>query len=105
RALARDRLEAWPRAPNMLPSFETVARVRERLPQDDVRVFVRSEAWWARLGSNQRPLRCQRSALPLSYAPDRLARVSRLIGSPGGREAPGRPGRPGGGPRKNGTPP
>src|SRR5215510_8738928 len=27
--------------------------------------------WWARLGSNQRPLRCQRSALPLSYAPDR----------------------------------
>src|SRR6266480_3701541 len=25
--------------------------------------------WWARLGSNQRPLRCQRSALPLSYAP------------------------------------
>ena len=25
--------------------------------------------WWARLGLNQRPLRCQRSALPLSYAP------------------------------------
>src|ERR1700736_5400685 len=74
RLLARDRLEAWPRAPNMLPSFETVARVRERLPQDDVPVFVRSQAWWARLGSNQRPLRCQRSALPLSYAPDRLAR-------------------------------
>ena len=24
--------------------------------------------WWTRLGSNQRPLRCQRSALPLSYA-------------------------------------
>ena len=25
--------------------------------------------WWAQLGLNQRPLRCQRSALPLSYAP------------------------------------
>src|SRR5690606_14336567 len=31
--------------------------------------------WWARLGLNQRPLRCQRSALPLSYAPaDRAIR-------------------------------
>src|SRR5919112_2728969 len=29
----------------------------------------KKEKWWARLGSNQRPLRCQRSALPLSYAP------------------------------------
>ena len=28
--------------------------------------------WWARLGLNQRPLRCQHSALPLSYAPDQL---------------------------------
>ena len=25
--------------------------------------------WWARLGSNQRPLECESSALPLSYAP------------------------------------
>jgi len=25
--------------------------------------------WWAQLGLNQRPLRCHRSALPLSYAP------------------------------------
>lgn len=32
--------------------------------------------WWARLGSNQRPLRCERSALPLSYAP--LANAARL---------------------------
>jgi hypothetical protein len=24
--------------------------------------------WWTRLGSNQRPPRCQRGALPLSYA-------------------------------------
>ena len=33
--------------------------------------FLLSQAtkWWARLGLNQRPLRCQRSALPLSYAP------------------------------------
>jgi hypothetical protein len=26
-------------------------------------------AWWAQLGSNQRPLACKASALPLSYAP------------------------------------
>jgi hypothetical protein len=26
---------------------------------------------WARLGSNQRPLACEASALPLSYAPER----------------------------------
>src|SRR5690242_9139530 len=26
-------------------------------------------SWWARLGSNQRPLACKASALPLSYAP------------------------------------
>ncbi len=32
--------------------------------------------WWARLGSNQRPLRCQRSALPLSYAPSAAPRLS-----------------------------
>ena len=30
---------------------------------------ISGEGWWARLGSNQRPLRCERSALPLSYAP------------------------------------
>jgi hypothetical protein len=28
-------------------------------------------ARWARLGSNQRPLACEASALPLSYAPGR----------------------------------
>ncbi len=27
------------------------------------------EKWWARLGLNQRPLPCEDSALPLSYAP------------------------------------
>ena len=31
--------------------------------------LIENEQWWARLGSNQRPLRCERSALPLSYAP------------------------------------
>ena len=29
--------------------------------------------WWARLGLNQRPLPCEDSALPLSYAPARVA--------------------------------
>ena len=37
--------------------------------------------WWAQLGSNQRPLACKASALPLSYAPGaidvvRLGQVS-----------------------------
>ena len=31
--------------------------------------FPKGVRWWARLGLNQRPLRCQHSALPLSYAP------------------------------------
>src|ERR1700758_1032279 len=35
-AFARDRLEGWPRAPNLPPSFEATARLRERSPQDDV---------------------------------------------------------------------
>ena len=38
-------------------------------------VDIKWERWWARLGLNQRPLRCQHSALPLSYAPH-LIRVS-----------------------------
>src|SRR3546814_15650110 len=32
------------------------------------------ENWWARLGLNQRPLRCEHSALPLSYAPETTKR-------------------------------
>ena len=31
-----------------------------------IEIFI---GWWARLGSNQQPPRCQRDALPLSYAP------------------------------------
>src|SRR5690349_7522502 len=30
---------------------------------------VEQKAWWARLGSNQRPPACKAGALPLSYAP------------------------------------
>lgn len=30
---------------------------------------VARRAWWARQGLNLRPLRCQHSALPLSYTP------------------------------------
>jgi hypothetical protein len=29
----------------------------------------REKAWWAQQGLNLRPLRCEHSALPLSYAP------------------------------------
>ena len=31
--------------------------------------YPEPEGWWARLGLNQRPLACEASALPLSYAP------------------------------------
>src|SRR5512132_741255 len=44
----------------------------DRAPNPSVWCFHGS--WWARLGSNQRPLRCQRSALPLSYAPSNIVR-------------------------------
>src|SRR3546814_4077159 len=37
--------------------------------------------WWARLGLNQRPFRCERNALPLSYAP---AQEGRFLRSGGG---------------------
>ena len=33
--------------------------------------FAGPSRMWARLGSNQRPLACEASALPLSYAPGR----------------------------------
>jgi hypothetical protein len=39
---------------------------------------VKSFAWWAQLGSNQRPLACKASALPLSYAPSPRAPVFRV---------------------------
>src|SRR6059058_3666555 len=32
-------------------------------------------AWWARQGLNLRPLRCEHSALPLSYAPTPVSKV------------------------------
>ena len=38
---------------------------------------------WARLGSNQRPLACEASALPLSYAPGRVVIVGGLAILPG----------------------
>ena len=31
--------------------------------------------WWARVGLNHRPLACETSALPLSYAPVRRRRA------------------------------
>jgi hypothetical protein len=36
--------------------------------------WLSNELLWARLGSNQRPLACEASALPLSYAPERVQR-------------------------------
>src|SRR5919109_41112 len=43
-----------------------VTRFGSRSPARDPCV---SEEWWARHGLNMRPPRCQRGALPLSYAP------------------------------------
>src|SRR5207302_4282807 len=48
-----------------------------------LRSLDRSLFSWARLDSNQRPLRCERSALPLSHAPVRLLLVRK-----GGLEPP-----------------
>ena len=39
-----------------------------------LRSIISGEAWWARQGLNLRPLRCEHSALPLSYAPTLLAK-------------------------------
>ena len=33
---------------------------------------LKAQNWWARAGSNCRPPRCQRGALPLSYEPFQL---------------------------------
>ena len=45
------------------------AKQRRTAGRADLCHSDRGEKWWARLVSNQRPLRCQHSALPLSYAP------------------------------------
>ena len=42
------------------------ASAEARRPRGDDRQDAK---WWARLGLNQRPLPCEGSALPLSYAP------------------------------------
>ena len=39
------------------------------MPLNGYGIVFHGGKWWARLGLNQRPLRCQHSALPLSYAP------------------------------------
>ena len=49
-----------------------------------------AQTWWAQLGSNQRPLACKASALPLSYAP--LAAAAGLLPRPAYRSVgAGRP--------------
>ena len=53
---------------------------RKRKPQKTA-WFSEASEWWAWQGLNLRPLRCQHSALPLSYTPTALAsscRMSRL---------------------------
>ena len=43
-------------------------------PRNDETPLLRGFSEWARLGSNQRPLACEASALPLSYAPSKRGR-------------------------------
>src|SRR5262245_32739355 len=66
----------------------SVARYRAftRMPNLDRKcnkLGYASTARWARLGSNQRPLPCEGSALPLSYAPG--AADDRPVAGSGGR--------------------
>jgi hypothetical protein len=49
------------------------ARVPNQPPTTAPR-FAQWATWWAMLGSNQRPLRCERSALPLSQSPGPCSR-------------------------------
>ncbi len=46
---------------------ETISIEREKI------LSFNGFGWWARQGLNLRPLRCQHSALPLSYAPTQAA--------------------------------
>ena len=54
-------------SPPQPPSAATASTSSERVATGNEASLVR----WARLGSNQRPLACEASALPLSYAPGR----------------------------------
>lgn len=50
-------------------------------PKSSYGTFSRKRTWWAWQGLNLRPLRCQHSALPLSYTPTRVRRRLSLIDS------------------------
>jgi hypothetical protein len=54
-------------AGNRLPKLAKKQAAREELWKETV--ACAGGSGWARLGSNQRPLACEASALPLSYAP------------------------------------
>ena len=56
-------------------------------------ILIQRIIWWAQVGSNHRPLPCEGSALPLSYAPvyrceslaGRLRGVNSPLGDGGGQ--------------------
>ncbi len=58
----------WKRPVSFI-SVQVIAMCLLRARSHDCVRYKPLKSWWARLGLNQRPLRCQRSALPLSYAP------------------------------------
>src|SRR5690606_34239842 len=55
---------------DQLISTVDVSQATPRPQQDREPTKPLVRGWWARLGSNQRPLACKASALPLSYAPE-----------------------------------
>ena len=61
-------------------SLAGFAVARQQAKKDEGPRFPGALRWWARLGLNQRPPRCQRGALPLSYAP--FGRKLKFITSP-----------------------
>src|SRR5439155_10978474 len=55
-------------------TFVTVLDMRAVPPR--INTGGEAQPAWARLGSNQRPLACEASALPLSYAPGRAITIA-----------------------------
>lgn len=56
--------------------------VEGRKPKNaEIKFIYLKGTWWAWQGLNLRPLRCQHSALPLSYTPTRVRRHLSLIDS------------------------
>jgi hypothetical protein len=88
RAAARDRPAKSALRMSILGPDGRSAPVRECSPSLRKVAYFQALFEWARLGSNQRPLACEASALPLSYAPG-PGRVAPAEVAPELRASPG----------------